>query len=218
MVDRLQDLFLRFDMFNLLQPDDLTLLQALKSQRLCLHRLTLVLNESYPPKCACAECAQEFEVIKVELPQLLPAQPCSLIIVTVATVLLLICQGGAVLGFRLFPLRREHLELPLELLLLLLQALGLLLLLIIDLRLVFSLVVMLRQLFEGRLLVYGVLLYPILLIHPIFVLDHVSLLLDMRGPLICGGILILRGLPLLLVIGVCSRGGSLLSASTRSWV
>lgn len=144
MVDRLQDLFLGFDMFNLLQPDDLTLFQALKSQRLCLHRLTLVLHKTYPSKRACTECAQEFEVIEVELPQLLPSQPCSLIVVAI---LLLICEG-AVLCLR-FPFGREHLELPLELLLLLLQVLGLLLLLIIDLCLVLSLVVMLRHLFEG---------------------------------------------------------------------
>ena len=144
MVDRLQDLFLGFDMFNLLQPNDLTLFQALKSQRLCLHRLTLVLHKTYPSKRACAECAQEFKVIEVELPQLLPSQPCRLIIIPV---LLLIYQGG-ILGFRL-PLRGEHLELPLELLFLLLQILGLLLLLIVDLSLILSLVVMLGHLFEG---------------------------------------------------------------------
>ena len=144
MVDRLQDLFLGFNMFNLLQPYNFALLQSLQSQRLCLHWLALVLYETYPPKRACAECAQEFEVIEVELPQLLPAQPSRLIIIAV---LLVICQGG-ILGFR-FPLRGEHLELPLQLLFLLLQILGLLLLLIIDLSLVLSLVVMLGHLFEG---------------------------------------------------------------------
>jgi hypothetical protein len=103
-----------------------------------------VLHKTYPPKRACAECAQEFEVIEVELPQLLSAQPCCLIIVAV---LLLICQAG-VLSFGL-PLGGEHLELPLQLLLLLLQVLGLLLLLIIDLSLIVSQVVMLGHIFEG---------------------------------------------------------------------
>lgn len=55
MVDGLKDLFLRFHMFDLLQSDDLTLLQAFQGERLSFSRITLVLHESDAAKSSCSK-------------------------------------------------------------------------------------------------------------------------------------------------------------------
>ena len=67
----LQDLFLRLNMFNLFQSDDLTFLQALESQRFRLGWLALVFHQAYSAKGPSTESGQKFEVIQLEFTLLL---------------------------------------------------------------------------------------------------------------------------------------------------